>query len=52
MLEFGGTRTVAHGAGTSFIDKPTTGGTSCDNAVFTDPDAGVVKACCLPPSGG
>ncbi len=50
LCSFSGTRTVAYGAGSSFIDKPVTGGTPCDNAVFTDPDSGVVKACYLLPA--
>ena len=45
VCSFTGTATVAYGAGGSFTDKSLTGGTSCDNAVFGDPDYGVVKAC-------
>ncbi|HEX4832411.1 MAG TPA: alpha-L-rhamnosidase C-terminal domain-containing protein [Trebonia sp.] len=48
---FAGTRTVAYGAGSSFSDKSLTGGTPCGNAVFGDPDYGVVKACFLLPAG-
>ena len=44
---FSGTRTVEYGAGTSFTQRSLSGGTPCDNAVFGDPDVGVVKACFL-----
>lgn len=49
LCSFTGSRTVAFGAGTSFADKTISGGTPCDNAVFGDPDYGVVKACYLLP---
>jgi alpha-L-rhamnosidase len=51
LCSFTGTQTVAFGAGSSFIEKTLTGGTPCTDAVFTDPDYGVVKACFLIPSG-
>jgi alpha-L-rhamnosidase len=51
LCSFTGARTVAYGAGSSFIEKSLTSGTPCDNAVFTDPDVGVVKACFLMPTG-
>lgn len=49
LCSFSGTRTVAYGAGSSFTTKSITGGTPCTNAVFPDPDFGVVKACFLEP---
>jgi peptidoglycan hydrolase-like protein with peptidoglycan-binding domain len=42
---FSGTMSVAFGAGTSFNYLTLTNGTPCTDAVFTDPDVGVVKAC-------
>jgi alpha-L-rhamnosidase len=51
VCAFTGTVTVAYGAGTSFTEKSLTAGTPCDNAVFGDPDYGVVKACFLIPAG-
>jgi alpha-L-rhamnosidase len=50
LCSFTGTRTVAFGAGTTFTDKSLTSGTPCDDAVFGDPDYGVVKACFLLPA--
>jgi alpha-L-rhamnosidase len=51
VCAFTGTVTVAYGAGSSFTEKSLTAGTLCDNAVFGDPDYGVVKACFLIPAG-
>jgi alpha-L-rhamnosidase len=51
VCAFTGTATVAYGAGTSFTDTALTAGTPCDNAVFGDPDYGVVKACFVLSSG-
>ncbi len=51
LCSFSGTRTVAYGAGSSFTTKSISGGTPCSNAVFPDPDFGVVKACFLEPAG-
>jgi alpha-L-rhamnosidase len=51
ICAFTGTQTVAYGAGSSFTEKSLTAGTPCDNAVFGDPDYGVVKACFLLPTG-
>jgi alpha-L-rhamnosidase len=51
LCSFTGTQTVAFGAGSSFTDKTLTAGTPCTDAVFGDPDYGVVKACFLVPSG-
>jgi alpha-L-rhamnosidase len=48
---FTGTQTVAYGAGSSFTRKSLTAGTPCTNAVFGDPDYGVVKACFVVSSG-
>jgi alpha-L-rhamnosidase len=50
VCSFTGTRTVAYGAGSSFTEKSLTAGTPCTNAVFGDPDYGVVKSCFLLPS--
>jgi alpha-L-rhamnosidase len=47
LCAFTGTATVAYGAGSSFTQRSLSGGTPCDNAVFGDPDVGVVKACFL-----
>jgi alpha-L-rhamnosidase len=49
LCAFTGTRTVAYGAGTTFVDKSVTGGTPCTNAVFGDPAYGTVKSCFLLP---
>lgn len=44
----GSTATVFYGAGTSYNYKlGESGSVSCNNATFTDPDPGVVKACFL-----
>ncbi|HEY0717741.1 MAG TPA: alpha-L-rhamnosidase C-terminal domain-containing protein [Streptosporangiaceae bacterium] len=51
LCSFTGTRTVAYGAGSSFAEKSLTAGTPCSNAVFGDPDYGVVKNCFLLASG-
>jgi alpha-L-rhamnosidase len=50
VCSFTETRTVAYGAGSSFTEKSLTAGTPCTNAVFGDPDYGVVKSCFLLPS--
>jgi alpha-L-rhamnosidase len=42
---FSGTEEVAFGANGLYIYGTFTGGTPCDNTVFTDPIPGVVKAC-------
>lgn len=42
---FAGTMSVAFGAGSSWHYLTLTNGTPCTNAIFTDPDVGVVKAC-------
>ena len=49
LCSFTGTRTVEFGAGGDWTSKSVTGGTPCTDAVFTDPDFGVVKACYLEP---
>jgi alpha-L-rhamnosidase len=49
LCSFSGTRTVEFGAGSDWTSKSLTGGTPCTDAVFTDPDHGVVKACYLEP---
>ena len=51
LCSFTGTQTVAFGAGSSFTDKTLTAGTPCTDAVFGDPDYGVVKACFRVSSG-
>jgi alpha-L-rhamnosidase len=51
VCSFTGTQTVAYGAGSSFTTKTLSAGTACDNAVFGDPDYGVVKACFLVSAG-
>ncbi|MFD4875056.1 alpha-L-rhamnosidase C-terminal domain-containing protein [Streptomyces sp. NPDC058420] len=51
MCPFTGTRTVAYGAGSTFVRKSLTSGTPCTNTVFTDPLQGTVKACYLLPTG-
>jgi alpha-L-rhamnosidase len=48
---FTGTQTVAFGTGSSFTEKSLTAGTPCTDAVFGDPDYGVVKACFRVSSG-
>jgi alpha-L-rhamnosidase len=45
LCSFYGTKTVYFGAGGHWTSKSVTGGTPCTDAVFTDPDYGVVKAC-------
>jgi alpha-L-rhamnosidase len=50
ICAFTGTQTVAFGAGSSFTEKSLTAGTPCTDAVFGDPDYGVVKACFLVPA--
>ena len=42
---FSGTHEVAYGANGQYFYGSFTGGTSCGNGVFGDPDSGVVKAC-------
>jgi alpha-L-rhamnosidase len=49
LCSFAGTRTVAYGAGGTYVDKTVTGGTPCTNTVFGDPAYGTVKACFLLP---
>lgn len=49
LCAFGGTRTVAYGAGGTFTTKSLSGGTACTNAVFGDPVPGTVKSCFLLP---
>jgi alpha-L-rhamnosidase len=49
LCSFGGTRTVAYGAGSTFVTKSLTGGVMCGNAVFGDPVFGTVKGCFLLP---
>jgi hypothetical protein len=49
LCAFTGSRTVAYGAGTTFTQKSLTAGTPCTNAVFVDPQFGVVKSCFLMP---
>jgi Bacterial alpha-L-rhamnosidase 6 hairpin glycosidase domain len=44
---FSGTMTVAFGAGGDYHYATLSGGTACTDAVFGDPDFGVVKACYL-----
>ncbi len=51
LCAFAGTRTVEYGAGNSWTGKSVTSGTPCTNAVFGDPDPGVVKSCFLQPAG-
>jgi alpha-L-rhamnosidase len=51
LCSFTGTQTVAYGAGSSFTQKSLNAGTPCTNAVFGDPDYGVVKACFVVSSG-
>ena len=45
LCAFSGTKNVYFGAGGNWKSKSVTGGTACTDAVFTDPDFGVVKAC-------
>ena len=45
LCSFFGTKTVYFGAGSDWTSKSITGGTPCTDAVFGDPDYGVVKAC-------
>ena len=45
LCSFFGTETVYFGAGGDWTSKSVTGGTPCTDAVFGDPDYGVVKAC-------
>ncbi len=45
LCAFSGAKTVYFGAGNSWTSKTVTSGTPCTDAVFTDPDFGVVKAC-------
>ena len=47
LCSFFGTETVYFGAGSDWTSKSITGGTPCTDAVFPDPDYGVVKACYL-----
>jgi hypothetical protein len=42
---FSGTRSVAYGAAGTFSYRTATGSIACNNATFTDPIPGVVKAC-------
>jgi alpha-L-rhamnosidase len=50
LCAFSGTRTVYFGAGSDWTSKSLSGGTPCTDAVFPDPDLGVVKACFLAPA--
>jgi alpha-L-rhamnosidase len=50
LCAFSGTRTVYFGAGSDWTSKSLSGGTPCTDAVFPDPDFGVVKACFLAPA--
>jgi len=45
LCSFYGTETVYFGAGSDWTSKTISGGTPCTDAVFGDPDYGVVKAC-------
>ncbi len=45
LCSFAGTRTVAYGAGSTFVTKSLSGGAACSNATFADPLPGVVKSC-------
>lgn len=45
LCAFSGTKTVYFGAGGSWTSKSISGGTPCTDAVFGDPDYGVVKSC-------
>ncbi|MGD0706381.1 MAG: alpha-L-rhamnosidase C-terminal domain-containing protein [Trebonia sp.] len=45
LCSFYGTETVYFGAGSDWTSKTITGGTPCTDAVFGDPDYGVVKSC-------
>ena len=45
LCSFYGTETVYFGAGSDWTSKTITGGSPCTDAVFGDPDYGVVKAC-------
>ena len=45
LCSFYGTETVYFGAGSDWTSKSVSGGTPCTDAVFGDPDYGVVKAC-------
>jgi alpha-L-rhamnosidase len=47
LCAFTGTTTVYFGSGGDWTSKALTGGTSCTDTVFGDPDYGVVKACFL-----
>jgi hypothetical protein len=49
---FTGTKTVAYGAGTTFVKKTRSNGTLCANSVFGDPAPGVRKACYVQNAGG
>lgn len=49
---FAGDGMVAFGANGSFYYRDFSGGTSCSDSVFGDPDVGVVKACFYSPSTG
>jgi hypothetical protein len=42
---FTGTKTVAYGAGSTFVYRTITNGTQCGNNVFGDPAPGIRKAC-------
>jgi alpha-L-rhamnosidase len=45
LCAFSGTKTVYFGSGSSWTSKSVSNGTPCTDAVFEDPDFGVVKAC-------
>jgi alpha-L-rhamnosidase len=45
LCAFSGAKTVYFGAGNSWTSKTITSGTPCTDAVFPDPDYGVVKSC-------
>lgn len=51
LCSFSGTRTVEFGAAGKFTTKSVSGGTPCTDAVFGDPDFGVVKACFVQATG-
>jgi alpha-L-rhamnosidase len=50
LCALSGTQTVYFGAGSDWTSKSVTGGTPCTDAVFPDPDFGVVKACFTEPA--
>ena len=48
---FSGTQVVSYGAAGKFNTKTATGSIACNNATFSDPNVGVVKACYVGGSG-